>query len=66
MKTIVRTYAIAAALLAVASLSYLYAAPKAVATHTLTAPSLAMDCCDDPPPCGNPGEPPCPGGFTGK
>jgi len=62
MKIIVRTYALAAAVLAVASLSYVAAAPKASQLHQSGAPTLAlaMDCCSDPPPCGVPGTPPCP------
>jgi hypothetical protein len=62
MKTIVRTYTIAAAVLAVASLTFVAAAPRNAKAHSSAAPSLAlaMDCCDDPPPCGLPGYPPCP------
>ena len=66
MKTIVRTYVVAAALVAVASFSYVNASTKAALHRSSTAPALALDCCDDPPPCGLPDEPPCPGGPGGN
>lgn len=61
MKTIVKTYALAAAILTLASVSYLTASPR----HN-AAPSPAASCCDDPPPCGILGLPPCPNGRAAR
>jgi len=60
MKTIVKAYALAAALLAVATFSFVAASPKAGSHQQSATPALADDCCDNPPPCGVPGTPPCP------
>ena len=60
MKTIVRTYAIAATLLAAGSLAYYASGPKAAKHNPVATPVVAsLGCCADPPPCNGPGEPPC-------
>lgn len=66
MKVIFRSYICASVLLAVASLSYVTAASRAPQRDQKVAPALAMNCCDDPPPCGYPGGPPCPWGLPGN
>jgi hypothetical protein len=60
MKTIVKTYALAAAVLAVATVSFVAASPKAGRHQQSAIRALAYDCCDNPSPCGVPGTPPCP------
>jgi hypothetical protein len=62
MKSIVRTFVVAGALVALASVSYLGGAPK---IHQGSTVAHAMDCCGDPPLCpdsSNPACPPDPGG----
>ena len=61
MKTIVRSIIVAGGLLALASVSYVAGAPKS--SHART---IAMNCCDDPPPCPDPTNPACPPNLPGS
>jgi hypothetical protein len=62
MKTIVNAYALAAAVLAVATFSVLAASSKAGPHQQSAIAAVAYDCCDNPTPCGLPGMPTCPDG----